>query len=308
VSDPAETDLAAFETAAYEMACVAGARALAAFRSPLEVEFKGGPQDQPVTVVDRDLETYLREEIHRRFPDHGVAGEEYDDEVVPGARFVWALDPIDGTANFASHLPLWGVSIGLLLDGRPVVGCIWVPVGPSLAPGAFHARLGGGAFFDHSPVTVSTVPDERGRFMGLPGGYLRALRFRRAPKSLSGHQRSLPDARSLGSCTAELVLVACGVLRATLFLSPAIWDIAAGAVIVSEAGGHVLTWQNHAWQPLTQCEPAPPPKGTAPPSLRYWSAPFLAGAPDALERIVPRIAWHPRLPRALRRLVGLAAN
>lgn len=304
---PSETDLVLFESAAVEMAHVAGARAVAAYHGPLDVEFKGGPQDQPVTVVDRDLETYLRAEIHARFPEHGVAGEEYEDEVVANARYVWALDPIDGTANFASALPLWGVSIGLLYDGQPVVGCIWVPVGPWLAPGAFHARVGGGAYFEDRPVSVSSAPDERGRFMGLPGGYLRFLRFRRPPAGLARHARGLPDARSLGSCTAELVLVASGVLRATLFSSPAIWDVAAGAVIVSEAGGRVLVWRDHAWQPLTRCEPAPPPKGNGPASLRHWSAPFLAGAPDALERLLPRIAWHPRLPRSLRRLVGLIA-
>src|SRR5207249_11137083 len=102
---------------------------------------------------------FLRTELRRRFPDHGLLGEEHADDIAAEAEHVWVIDPIDGTSNFASGLPLWGISIGLLERGIPVVGCIWVPVGPTRGPGSYHARVGGGAWFDRQRVTVSRAED-----------------------------------------------------------------------------------------------------------------------------------------------------
>ncbi len=285
------------------MARTAGARALAAYRAVPTLEFKGKKQDDPVTAADRDVETFLRSEIHRRFPDHGIVGEEHDD-VEPGARYVWVLDPLDGTANFASHLPLWCVSIAVLDRGIPVVGCLWAPVGPDLAAGVYHARRGGGAWFDQQPIAAASGEDERGRAIALPGQYWRTFRFRRPPKG-TPRSRRLADSRSLGSITAELALVAAGSLRLAIFVQPKIWDVAAGALLVAEAGGRVLIWRDRRWQPLDRYEPMPPSKGTAPPTLRTWSRPVLVGAPALADRAAASLAWHPRLPGPLRRLLGL---
>ena len=298
--------LVEFENAAVELATAAGEQALAAFRGKPALEFKGSKQDDPVTVLDRTLETFFREELQHRFPAHGVLGEEHADDIAADAEFVWVLDPIDGTANFAAGLPLWGISIGLLQHGMPIVGCIFVPVGPTLEPGSFHARADGGACFENEPVRVSPRADERGQVMGLPGDYLRAFRIRRAPPRTPRPTRALPDARTLGSCTAEVVLVAAGTLRAGIFIRPSIWDVAAGVTIVREAGGSALTWQDGHWQPLRQFNPKPPAKGNGPTTLRNWRQPLLLGAPDAVERITARLAWHPRLPLRLRKLLGLA--
>jgi myo-inositol-1(or 4)-monophosphatase len=207
--------------------------------------------------------------------------------------------------NFASGLPLFGISLGLLEDGVPCVGCIWVPVGPTLQPGVYHARRGGGAWFQGDAVRVSRAVDERGQIMALPGGYLRAFRFRRVSRDVPRPARALPDPRTLGSCTAELMLVASGGLRASVFLKPSIWDVAAGVLIVHEAGGGVLTWREGAWCPFERFQAMPPERGREAPALRHWGLPLVVGAPDALERLTARMAWHPRLPRPLRRLVGL---
>jgi myo-inositol-1(or 4)-monophosphatase len=295
-----------FEATAVELACAAGGGALEAFRASVALEFKGRKQNDPVTVLDRQTETFLRQELREAFPAHGLLGEEHADDIAAEAEYVWVLDPIDGTANFASGLPLWGISIGLLHLGAPVVGCIWVPVGPGgVGPGAYHARAGGGAWFDDQPVCVSKADDERGQIMALPGDYLRAFRIRRAERGASRAERALPDARTTGSCTAELVLIAAGALRAGVFVRPSIWDVAAGAVIVREAGGSVLTWQDRRWQPFERFEPAAPLRGRGDAALRHWGRPLVMGAPEAVERIVARLAWHPRLPRRLQKLFGL---
>ncbi len=292
-----------FEKTAVELAQTAGEKALEAFRGTILVEFKGKRQDSPVTALDRDTETFLRTELRRRFPAHGLLGEEHADDIAADAEHVWVIDPIDGTSNFASGVPLWGISIGLLERGAPIAGCIWVPVGPTLGPGSYHAHAGGGAWFEDQPVSVSKAVDERGQLMTLPGDYLRTFRVRRARPRTPRAARALPDARTLGSCTAELVLIASGALRAGVFVKPSIWDVAAGAVIVREAGGSVLTWVDGHWQHLERFEPRPPEKGEGPPALRYWGQPLVFGAPDALQRLLPRLAWHPRLPKRLQRLI-----
>ena len=292
-----------FEATAVELAQAAGVKALEAFGGTVALEFKGKRLDSPVTVLDRETETFLRTELRRRFPTHGLLGEEHADDITADAEHVWVIDPIDGTSNFASGLPLWGISIGLLERGVPIAGCIWVPVGQSLAPGAYHAHAGGGAWFDQQRISVSKAMDERGQVMTLPGDYLRAFRVRRAKPGTPRVEKALPDARTLGSCTAELVLVASGALRAGIFVRPSIWDVAAGALIVREAGGEVLTWHERHWQRFERFEAVPPIKGEGPPALRHWGKPLLIGAPEAVERLVPRLAWHPRLPRRLQRLV-----
>jgi myo-inositol-1(or 4)-monophosphatase len=301
--DPAE--LADIEAAAIEIARAAGARALEAFTAIQALEFKGPKLDDPVTATDRELETFLRTELRSRFPNHGLLGEEHADDIAPDATFVWALDPLDGTANFASRLPLWGVSLGLLQDGRPVVACVWVPVGPLLRPGTYHARAGGGAWFEQQPLAVAQGEDERGRVVALPSRYWRAFRFRRPPPGTPVSQRTLADPRSLGSIAAELALVAAGALRLAVFVRPRIWDVAAGALLVQEAGGSALTWRGRIWQPLTYYAPARPEKGPGEPALRHWSQPVMVGPPRVVERAAARLAWHPRLPRLLRHLLRL---
>jgi myo-inositol-1(or 4)-monophosphatase len=294
-----------FERTAVELARAAGERALTSFSQTVALEFKGKKQDNPVTALDRDVETSLREQLRSAFPTHGLLGEEHADDIAADARYIWVIDPIDGTMNFASGLPLFGISIGLLDNGAPVVGCIWVPVGPSLRAGVYHARSGSQAWFDDQPVRVSRAEDERGQIMALPAGYLRAFRFRRAGKDVPRPARALPDPRTTGSCTAELVLIASGALRAGVFIKPSIWDVAAGTLIVREAGGSVLTWGDGQWQPFVRFEPATPERGKGEAALRHWGRPLLMGAPDAVERLMARMAWHPRLPRPLRKLIGL---
>jgi fructose-1,6-bisphosphatase/inositol monophosphatase family enzyme len=146
--------------------------------------------------------------------------------------------------------------------------------------------------------------DERGQIMTLPGGALRPFRFRRPARGVARAQRALPDQRTLGSITAEMVLIASGVLRAGVFVKPSVWDVAAGNLIVREAGGTVLMWSGGAWRHFERFQPMAPPRATGGPTLRHWARPLLLGAPDAVDRVVARMAWLPRLPAALQRLLG----
>src|SRR5258706_9540800 len=111
--------------------------------------------------------------------------------------------------------------------------------------------------------------------MTLPGGYLRAFRFRRPPRGVARPARALPDPRTTGSCTAELVLIASGALRAGVFIKPSIWDVAAGALIVREAGGSVLTGVDQHGLDFERFEAPAPSRGNGEPTLRNWRRPLL---------------------------------
>lgn len=121
------SDLDAFAAFAEALADAGRAEALRWAESDWAVEDKSaGAAFDPVTRADRAVEQVLRDRIEARFPDHGIAGEEFGIKAGRG-RFVWSLDPIDGTRAFICGLPTWTVLIALLEAGRPVVGVIDAP-------------------------------------------------------------------------------------------------------------------------------------------------------------------------------------
>jgi myo-inositol-1(or 4)-monophosphatase len=281
VLEPAQ--LVEVEQTAVELAATAGNRLWLRFRSALTVEYKSPGHQDPVTEADREIERFLRDEIHARFPEHGVLGEE-GSEPPRGVPFVWVVDPLDGTANFINGLPLWAVSIGVLWYGRPVAGAIFLSCGPNGAPATVHARLGGGAAMNGQRVrVVEEVEPVRRRLSTLPAHYWRELRLhRRQPAQLG-------EVRTLGSVALELALVAAGVLQYGLFWQPKIWDVAAGAAIVREAGGSVLLHRGwgQPWTELYAFEPRPTRRGV--PTLRGWRGSILAGNPGAARAIAGSI-------------------
>ena len=122
------------------------------------VEGKAGSKSDLVSAADKESEAYLKAEIGRRFPGHGILGEEGTDEQTEESEFIWVLDPLDGTLNYINGLPIYAVSIGVLHNGVPEVGCIWTPW-PAKPHGVlFHACKGQGAFKDDMPVAVKQNP------------------------------------------------------------------------------------------------------------------------------------------------------
>lgn len=109
---------------AHHLADIAGSLVLKYFRQPLSVQEK--EDSTPVTVADRTCEQLIRDELRHHFPDDGVVGEEFGKEN-EHAEFVWVIDPIDGTKSFIAGLPLFGVLIALLHQGKPLLGIIDQP-------------------------------------------------------------------------------------------------------------------------------------------------------------------------------------
>lgn len=277
----------------------AGAVLLSYFRRPLEVEFKEKGQQSPVTEADRRSEALLRDALSRAFPDHGIIGEEAEDAVNPEADYLWFLDPLDGTTNFAAGLPAFAVSMGLCFRGVPVLGVVAVPwEGP--AGTIFRAHAGGGAHCNNEPMQAAgaNMPDGT-RLASTPSWMLQQYRVQRGAKV----QRL--NVRSAGSIAYELAYAARGTFQLTVISGARLWDMVAGAVLVQEAGGAVLfcngkarrwnTWKAFRRQALS----APFGQDTA--ALRKLHVYMLAGNAEIVRQRAGQIALR-RLPGPLAKL------
>lgn len=186
-----------------------------------------------VTKVDKECEERIREELLGRFPDHVVLGEEQGQ---PGgeARCRWIVDPLDGTLNYAHGFPFYCVSIALEIDGEVVVGVVLDPVRDEL----FSAVAGGGAYRNGAPVAVSREADPRDAMLATGFAY----DPERLLDNVEVFARVLPEVRAIrrpGAAALDLCYVACGRLDGFWELNLKPWDVAAGALVVREAGGTV---------------------------------------------------------------------
>jgi myo-inositol-1(or 4)-monophosphatase len=268
------------------------------------VDYKGKDATDPVTEADLRVEEYLRGEISREFPEHGIVAEESAEAVVDDADFMWAVDPLDGTANFAAGVPLYAVSIGLLYKGVPVVGSLFLP-STFAGDGLYYAQVGGGAFVDGNPLRVvsSPLPKPSG-LSGIPASYGRAFSFKRE------RGKSLGEMRIMGSIACEMVLVASGLFQYSLFTGSHIWDVAAGVVLIREAGGEVLEWRRGKWRPFQDFVVTPQKTGESrPEAFRRWGAPLLVGAPEIVTYLASRTRVRRRpLVSIVRKIRALGAK
>ena len=190
-----------------------------------------------VTETDREIEREFRSLIGQRFPDHVVLGEEYSSaserEALPD--FCWLFDPIDGTTNFAHGLPIFCSSLALEIRGELTVAAVYDPNRREL----FTAERGRGAWLNGVPLRVSRASELIDALLctGFP------YTVQEKPDELVGlfsHFLGLSRAvRRLGSAAIDLCYVAAGRLDGFYELQLGPWDIAAGALIVQEAGGRV---------------------------------------------------------------------
>lgn len=196
-----------------------------------------GPGDY-VTEIDRAAERSAIAVLNAGAPDIPILAEE-----AGGSRSdrMWVVDPIDGTTNFLRGYPVVGVSVALVEDGRPVVGAVTAP----LMGASWSAARGEGA------------TDQRGRRLAVsthPGAGIVATGFpfrrkERLPRYLPVMERALArfeDLRRAGAASLDLAYVGAGVFDGFFELGLGIWDIAAGALLVTEAGGIVTDWAGDA--------------------------------------------------------------
>ena len=217
--------------------------ALSLHRRTGDLRFKRGRE--AVTEADPRIELLLRERIGAAFPDDAVVGEEFGGEEAPAGR-VWQLDPIDGTLNFALGLPGFCTSIACLEDGRPVAACIAEPV----TGDCYTALRGGGARRNGEPLAVSTraplgeaVISAQIRKRGRVG---------REPRLLHALVQESLKLRKVGAVALEMAWVAAGAFDGLVAGSSGpipVHDVAAGWLLVEEAGGRVSGVDGKPYRP-----------------------------------------------------------
>jgi len=217
---------------ALEAAREAGEVALRYFERDVLVEWKS--DQTPVTVADREGEKLLRGRIEKRFPDHGIVGEEFG-VVRAHAPYRWILDPIDGTQSFIHGVPLWGVMIGVERDGESVLGVVHFPA----LRETVWARAGGGAWWNGKRASVSRVA--RLEEATLLTTDLRLFENQRLRAGFDQLRARVKFERTWGDCYGH-TLVATG--RADIMLDPIMseWDACALLPILEEAGGRFSDW------------------------------------------------------------------
>lgn len=232
------TDLDSRFDALRSLSVSAGKMTLAHFQKRgLEVEKK---EDQsPVTIADREAETWLRQEIRRQFPADAVLGEEFGE--TPGSNdFRWILDPIDGTKSFISGVPLYGTMVGLEFRGEAVMGGVYLP---GLDEGIYAAQGQGCWHFqgEAPPVRATTSSCESLEDAIFVTSEVKTFDRRQGREAYFEMQDACFITRTWGDCYGYL-LVATG--RADVMIDPimSIWDAAALKPILEEAGGTFTDW------------------------------------------------------------------
>ena len=198
----------------------------------LRVESKG--LHDFVTEVDREAESVVVGLLRERFPSHGILAEEGSAEAGTGA-LRWVVDPLDGTTNFIHGVATFAVSVAVESPDGVLAGAIHDPVHGE----TFHARRGGGARLDGRPIRCSATAtlDDALVATGFPFRELRRLDG--YLRTFEAFVRSTAGMRRAGSAALDLAHTACGRYDAFWEFGLSRWDIAAGCLIVAEAGGTV---------------------------------------------------------------------
>jgi myo-inositol-1(or 4)-monophosphatase len=177
-----------------------------------------------VTEADHQVEAFLRESLGQSFPSDSLLGEEMGTHD-GGSQRLWAIDPIDGTAAYASGLPVWGVSVGILQNWEPIAGVFFLPLLDEL-----YLSHGSDALFNGQSIHVDKsqkVDDES--FLCVTSAAHRKYRIDFIGKT-----------RALGSTAANICYVARGIATAALVGRPSLWDIAGALPVLRAAGGDLI--------------------------------------------------------------------
>ncbi|WP_442684170.1 inositol monophosphatase family protein [Stenotrophomonas sp. JC08] len=187
--------------------------------------------------VDGDAEKVIVKELKRAYPDYGIFGEEGGLQGVN--RFMWVIDPLDGTSNYLRGFPHYCVSIALVENGEPIDAVIFDPLRNEL----FTASRGNGAVLNDRRIRVAERKDLEGTMIHTGFAPRERSRASAQLKTVDTLLVQAEDVRRTGSAALDLAYVACGRADAYFEAGVKAWDIAAGVLLVREAGGKVCTYR-----------------------------------------------------------------
>ncbi len=222
---------------ATEAALAAGAILQAKLGELEDIQEKTHPGDL-VTEADQAAEKAILEILQRHLPDHGILAEESGQLGVLDSKYLWAIDPLDGTTNYAHQYPIAATSIGLLMEGIPQVGVIFDPFRNEL----FRAVKGNGATRNRRPITVSSTNQLSKSLLVTGFAYDRRETSDNNYAEFCHLTHLTQGVRRSGSAALDLAYVACGRLDGYWERGLSPWDIAAGILIVAESGGKVTAY------------------------------------------------------------------
>jgi myo-inositol-1(or 4)-monophosphatase len=226
-----------FEFVTRAAVSAASERIRATWRSRKNIHYKGTVD--LVTDTDREVEALIVGRLRHAFPDHVIIAEEASAGTTlrapQGPGYVWYLDPLDGTTNFAHGFPQFAVSLALARGGELQLAIVCDPVRDE----TFVAHHGGGATLNGEPIHVSDANDLERALLATGFPYDRQVRGDFYLGFVADFMRQAQDVRRVGSAALDLCYVACGRFDGFWEFKLHPWDTAAGTLIVREAGGMV---------------------------------------------------------------------
>lgn len=233
-----------FLEVAVEAVRTAGAIQRANLKRPIKV--RAATHHDVKLQTDVDCEEAIRALLQRAFPDHAILGEEGGGAIAADVP-TWIVDPLDGTANYARRLPFFCASVALQVDGKVVAGAVYQPITDEL----FTATVGGGAYLNGTPIAVSTI-DNLGEAVVAVGCGKSTPTIDGLVESVQRLAYATHKIRILGAAALELCYLAAGRIDGFLERGLRTWDIAAGSLLVTEAGGRcrLTPAGEYAWDVL----------------------------------------------------------
>jgi myo-inositol-1(or 4)-monophosphatase len=234
---PSDQDRQIFLDIATEAALAAGVILQDYWGKLEDIQDKGRPGDL-VTEADLAAEKAILRVLERHVPHHAILAEESGQLGKAESEFLWAIDPLDGTTNYAHQYPFSSASIGLLFQGMPIVGAIFDPFHQDL----FRAAHGLGATRNRRPIRVSKTSELSRSLLVTGFAYDRHTRLDNNYAEFCHFTHLTQGVRRGGAASIDLAYVACGRLDGYWERGLSPWDIAAGIILVQEAGGQVSAY------------------------------------------------------------------
>ncbi|MCP4670518.1 MAG: inositol monophosphatase [Desulfobacula sp.] len=205
---------------------------------PSDVDFKG--KKDLVTTIDKQVEDFIVTNILKKYPSHGILGEE-NGQTNNSSDYLWIIDPIDGTTSFFHQQPFYSISIAVQYRSRTILGAVLAPSMDEL----FFANINDGVFLNDRPICVTNTDKLVNCVMGTGFACLRANKSNNSLIYFNRIAPKLRDIRRYGSAAIDLCYVACGRLDGFWEMSLNLYDIAAGAFIVEQAGGIICDFNGN---------------------------------------------------------------